>query len=106
MAVDDALNGSQSYSGAFKLFGKMQTLKDAEQLVCILHVEDCAVVSHEHLDFILVSVQAANLDFAPCSDACEFDCIGNKIDRGQLQHVTGSVTDRQLLKAPRHIFSL
>ena len=33
MAVDDALNGGQSYSGAFELFRQMQTLKDAEQLV-------------------------------------------------------------------------
>ena len=43
MAVDDALNGGQSYSGAFKLFRQMQTLKDAEQLVYVLHVKASAV---------------------------------------------------------------
>jgi hypothetical protein len=35
MAADDALNGGQSYSGAFKLFRQMETLKDAEKLVCV-----------------------------------------------------------------------
>ena len=49
MAMGDALNGGKSNSGAFKLFGKMQTLKDAKQLVCVLHVEAGAVVSDEHL---------------------------------------------------------
>ena len=51
MPVDNTLNGGQSYSGAFKLFGQMQTLKDAEQLVCVLHVKASAVVPDEHLDF-------------------------------------------------------
>jgi hypothetical protein len=49
VAMDDALNGGKSNSGAFKLFGKMQTLKDAKQLVCVPHVEAGAVVSDEHL---------------------------------------------------------
>src|SRR6202011_2898028 len=55
MAVDDALNGGQSYSGTFKLFRQMQTLKDAEQLVYVLHVKAGAVVAHEHLDFFVMS---------------------------------------------------
>ena len=63
MAVDDALNGGQSYSGAFKLLGQMQTLKDAEQLVDILHVKAGAVVLHEQFDFIFIAVDSANLDF-------------------------------------------
>ena len=63
MAVDDALNGGQSYSGAFKLFRQMQTLKDAEQLVYVLHVKASAVVLHEHLDFFFIAVHTANLDF-------------------------------------------
>jgi len=41
--MDDALNSSQSYSGAFKLFSKMQALKYAEQLIYILHVEARAI---------------------------------------------------------------
>ena len=49
MAVDDALNGRESNSGAFKLFGEMQTLKHAEQLVDVLHVEAGAVISDEYL---------------------------------------------------------
>ena len=69
MAVDDALNGGQSYSGAFKLFRQMQTLKDAEQLVYVLHVKASAVVPHEHLDFFFIAVHTADLDFGRRSHA-------------------------------------
>ena len=99
MAMDDALNGSQSYSIAFKLLSKMQTLKHAEQLVCILHVKAGAVVSHEHLYFIPISVHAADLDFGPSSQAREFDRIGNKVDNNQLQHGT-SRRDRPEARRP------
>src|ERR1700693_670874 len=106
MAVDDALNGGQSYSGAFKLFGQMQTLKDAEKLVYILHVKPGAVVPDEHLDFFFIAVHTANLDFGRPSHACEFDDIGNKVDNDQPQHGTVSVTDRKRADLPRNVPTL
>ena len=63
MPMDDALNGSQAYSGAFKLFSPMQALKDTEQLIDILHIKARAVVPHEQLYFISLAGRTANLDF-------------------------------------------
>ena len=60
--VDDALNDSQSYSRPFKLFAQVQTLKDAEQLVHVLHVKARAIVPEEYPSFVLIPVHAANLD--------------------------------------------
>src|ERR1700720_58404 len=84
----------------------MQALKDAEQLVYILHVKPGAVVPHEHLDFIFISVHTANLDFGRPSHACEFDRIGNKVDNDQPQHGTVSVTDRKRADLPRNVPTL
>src|ERR1700692_4711217 len=106
MAVNDALNGSQSYSGAFKLFGQMQALKDAEQLVCVLHVEAGAVVPHEHLDFFFIAVHTANLDFGRPSHAREFHRVGHEVDNDQSQHGTVSVTDRKRADLPSNIPAL
>src|ERR1700674_6000007 len=95
MAVDDALNGGQSYSGAFKLLRQMQTLKDAEQLVDVLHLKASAVVPHEHLDLFFIAVHTANLDFGRPSHVGEFYRVGHKVDNDQSQHGTVSVTDRK-----------
>ena len=46
--ADYALSGCQAYSRAFKLFGGMQALEHPEQLICILHIEACAIVYHEN----------------------------------------------------------
>src|SRR5258708_5068067 len=106
MAVDDTLNGGQSYSGALKLFGQMQALKDAEQLVHVLHVKAGAVVPHEHLDFFFIAVDTANLDFGRPSHACEFDRVGNEVDDDQPQHGTVSVADRKRADLPGDVPAL
>src|SRR5580698_10056295 len=103
VAVDDTLSGGQSYSGAFKLFRQMQALKDAEQLVDVLHVKARAVVLHEHLEFFFIAVDPADLDFGGASHACEFDRIGNKVDNDQPQHGTVSVADRKRADLPDNV---
>src|ERR1700730_16307858 len=105
MAVNDSLNGGQSYSGALKLFSQMQTLKDAEQLVYVLHVKAGAIVPHEHLDFF-IAVHTANLDFGRLSHACEFDRVGNKVDNDQPQHGPISVADRKRADLPGNVSPL
>ena len=82
MAVDDPPNGRESDPGAFELFRKMQTLKYAEQLIDILHVEAGAIIPHEHLD-VIAGVDATDLDFGPISHAGEFDRIGEKVGDDQ-----------------------
>jgi hypothetical protein len=47
--MDNALNGRQSYTGPFKFFGQMQSLKNAEEFIDISHVKASAVIPHEHL---------------------------------------------------------
>src|ERR1700753_269609 len=103
MAMDDALGGGQPYSGAFKLFGQMQPLKDAEQLIDVLHVKTRAVVLHEHLEFFFTVIDPANLDFSGASHARKFDRIGNKVDNDQPQHGTVSVADRKRADLPDNV---
>ena len=94
VAMDDALHGGQSYSGALELFRQMQALKYAEQLVDVLHVKAGAVVPHEHFEFLLLVVVTTNLDFGRLSHATEFDRVRDKVDDDQSQHGTVSVADR------------
>ena len=86
MPVDDALNGSQSYSGAFKLFRQVQTLKHTEELVDILHIKARAVVPHEQLYLIFLSGGTANLDFGLRSHPRELYRIGEQVYEDHFQH--------------------
>jgi hypothetical protein len=61
MAVDDPPNGRESDPGAFELFREMQTLKYAEQLIDILHVEAGAIIPHEHLDVLPALTQPISI---------------------------------------------
>src|ERR1700733_8990205 len=106
MAMNDALSGGQSYSGTFKLFRQMQTLKDAEQLVDILHVKARAVVLHAHLEFFFIAAAPADLDFGGASHAREFDRIGNKVDNDQPQHGTVSVARWKRTDPPDNVPAL
>jgi hypothetical protein len=45
--LNDPLHGGQSDSGSFKLRFRMETLKYAEQFLCILQIEAGAVIAHE-----------------------------------------------------------
>ena len=74
MSFDDALNGSQSYAGAFKLCRPVQTLKHTEKFICILHVKTRAVVPYEHL-FLVLAVGVADLYLGLRSRSCEFNRI-------------------------------
>ena len=47
MAMNDSLSNCQAYAVPFKLIATVETLKDAEQLIGILHVEPRAVVLDE-----------------------------------------------------------
>ena len=79
--VDDALSGSQSDSGPFKLLRPVQTLKHPEELIYILHLKACSVVPHEQLCLTFLTVGTANLDFSRCSRPCELNRIGNEVHK-------------------------
>src|SRR5262249_8992380 len=69
VAMNDTLNGCQSYSSALKLVSAMQPLNYAEQLVHMLHLKSDAVVPHKDFRRICVSIDRADLDFGGASRA-------------------------------------
>ena len=97
------LSGSQSDSGPFKLFRPVQTLKDPEQFICVLHVKACSVVPYEKLCLVFVTVGTANLDFGPRSHPCELDRIGTKVREDDFQHRTVPVTCRERPDFPNDV---
>src|ERR1700722_13929673 len=48
---DDAMHDRQAHTGAAELVGPMQTLKDAEELADILHIESDSIVPDQIDDF-------------------------------------------------------
>jgi tetratricopeptide (TPR) repeat protein len=88
MPVDDALNGRQSYSGAFELFSQVQPLKHTEEFVDILHVKARAIVPDKQLCLIFASVRTPNLDFGPFSYPRELNRIGEQVHKDDFQHGT------------------
>src|SRR5262249_38562951 len=102
MPLDDALNGSQSYAGAFKLSRPMQTLKHTEKLIDILHVEARTVVPYEHLYFTL-AVGAADLDLGSRSHPCELNGIRDQVDEDEFQHGTVAMAHRKGADFPANV---
>ena len=103
MPVDDALNGRQSYSGAFELFSQVQPLKHTEEFVDILHVKARAIVPDEQLCLIFASVRTANLDFGPFSYPRELNRVGEQVHKDDFQHGTVSVTNRKRSDIPGNV---
>ena len=51
MPMDDSAYVGEPDTGAFKLVVPMEALKNAEELVHILHVESYPIITDEHLGF-------------------------------------------------------
>jgi hypothetical protein len=49
MPMDNSTDVGKTDTGPFKLVVPMQTLKHAEQLVDILHVEPYPIITHKYL---------------------------------------------------------
>ncbi len=103
MPVDNALNGRQSYPGAFKLVSQVETLKHAEEFVDILHVKARTVVSDEQLSLIFPAVHTTNLDFGPFSYPRELNRIGKQVHKDHFQHGTVAVTNRKRPDIPGNV---
>jgi hypothetical protein len=52
--MNDPLNNSENYARPFVLVGAMQTLKNAEDLVSITHIEPGPVIPYEIDVFLIV----------------------------------------------------
>ena len=64
MLLHDALNGGQPDAASFEIVLAMKALKDAKELVGILHAEPHAVVPHRE-DHFAVLAPSPNLDERP-----------------------------------------
>jgi hypothetical protein len=105
MAADDALNGGQSYSGAFKLFGQMETLKDAEKLVCVL-MSKPAPLSLTNTSTSCLSGSTQPISISARVRMLVNLTVGNKVDNDQSQHGTVSVTYRKRVDLPSNVPTL
>src|SRR5215471_20370672 len=92
MPMNDPLSRSQSDPSAFELFGAMQALKNPEELIYILHIKACPIVSYEYLYLIFLFRGAAYLYFGGCSHPRELNRIGNQIHKDDFQHGSVAVT--------------
>ena len=64
VAVNDTLNGCESYTGPRKLRRGMESLKDAKQPVGKLHIKSDPVVAHKQ-DRLAINCCVAEFDFGP-----------------------------------------
>jgi hypothetical protein len=64
MAADDTLDIGQSNAGAFELVGVVQPLKNAKQLIGVLHIEAHAIIADKKDLFAVVPGMAADFDLS------------------------------------------
>ncbi len=102
MAADDAADIGQADAGAFELFDVVQALEHAEQLVHVAHVEAAAVVAHEEVVFVVVSL-VTNLDHRVFALAGELDRVGQQVLPYQAQHRRIGLDLRQRCERPLHV---
>src|SRR5882724_1229299 len=78
MASDDALHGGEADAGAFELAGRVEPLKDTEQLRGVSHVETGSVVSNEE-NLLAVLPRGAQLDARLLSLARELPRVAEQV---------------------------
>src|SRR3974390_3258498 len=81
MAVHNALDCGQTYAGAWKIGGRMQTLEHPEELVSKVHIETGTVISDEESRLWLVRI--AEFDMRFWRFGGEFPGIAQKIIQDQ-----------------------
>ena len=68
--MDNTLNGSQSYTSAFKLVSPVKTLEYAKEFIDILHLKTNAIVSNENDYLIFFSIGASYLNLRLAGVCC------------------------------------
>src|SRR6266850_5978121 len=79
MPGNDALDISQADADPFKFVRPVQTLKNAEELLRILHVEPDAVIAHDHDHFVRRLVGASDLDLSWIPGTGVLDRVGQEV---------------------------
>jgi len=99
VAVDDALYGRETDSGAFEFLGAVEPLEHAEQLVGVLHVKADAVILDKVDGRTTLLGQAAYLNSSNILPACKLERIRDQVDPDLLEQrrvalAVGQVADR------------
>src|SRR5215510_2923652 len=84
MTVDDALHNSEAHACALILLGAVQSLKDAEELMSIAHVETYAIVFDE-VDVLVAGVLTTHFNAGALTFTGELDSIREEVDQDLLQ---------------------
>src|ERR1041384_1683340 len=88
--VDDALHGRKANARAFKLARAVQTLKRAEQLADISHVEACAVVADE-IDRLPVALLKPEADARVCALGGKLPSVAQQVREHDTQQASIAV---------------
>jgi len=100
--VNDALHRSESDSGAFKLLGCMQPLKNSEKFIGVFHVEANAVVTNHDHSFV-PAFQLRNFDDSRFAVASKFHGVGEQIHEHLFQKIGVALDERQRADSPGNI---
>src|SRR5262249_5348033 len=103
VAMDNSLNGRQSYTGAFERLGLVKALKHPKQLIRVLHIKPDSVVSDEHDRLIVFSIDTSHLDLRVRPCARELDGIQQEIHQCDREHRTVGIYIGKCSKCPRNI---
>src|SRR5579883_2610226 len=94
--VNDALHGSQSDAGAFKVFPPMQTLEHTEELVSVFQTESHAVVPDEQ-HRLSTYPYLSNLNHRMLARTGELDCVRQEVSKNLTDKRRITVDGRQFL---------
>src|ERR1700676_454753 len=102
MFANDPLHRGQSDARAFEVLGPMQTLKDAKQLVFVLHAEADAIVANED-DALAIFLEMTDLNDGALPRTRELKSIGDEVLKNLLDEDGIALDRRQLRNLPLHL---
>src|SRR5262245_20057001 len=104
--MDDALHCREADAGPLERVRGMKALKDAEELVHILHVEAHTVVTDKYHRLGAVRITHTDLDLGARPRARELEGIGDEVDQNDLEHGPVPVDLGQCANIPRDVAAL
>ena len=85
MSVNNALYNGKPNAGSLKLIDGMVSLKDPKQLAGVLHIKTDTIV-FDIIDILIFFDHTANFNNSGPFGSCEFDGIGQEINKDLPNH--------------------
>src|SRR5439155_2744437 len=99
VALYDPTDIRQSDPGTLEFIGAVESLKDTEQLVRVLHIEADPIVADEYDHFVWL-VDGPDFDLGSLPRRRILNGVRQQIDEHQAHHVRVGLHDRQFADAP------